>query len=502
MLNVIREGKRAIMLMSSFKKIAAIFIVVSAWAMDAGAADVQPQPETVFDLPANTPGLFVADPLQPPAMDNQIFHVDGFGNGVHVIVPDTNPAAHIYFPVDGRQPTTEEAVVWSCANVDNREHSPITEWYMKVFGVIPIGQAEGDQEIFVQAGWTDDPNHTAVKIIDMDGMDNDQRAAFISDFRKIASNLVGRELLYRILIEIRRYKDKDGVRVGVIGADVLKDTWQDLLIARNECRSTMIKWSNKGNYFNLGGRTIGFRSMNIMTTTVSALVGDNHPIRLLERESSIGLFHEMIHWFHWLRQPERFNQESAGYPIVFEEGLERLINLHETNINETLGGYFWGNLDGANSQDRWKVSAIPWLHESRNHKIFWVNFEEIRAILGAPTEEQYRAKVIKNEYHEDHYYYLNGDDLSENKYRVSLKKKIRFGHGDQAFYEDKNVIELVKAVSGADNENLIDQNLDQKNENNSREGLGNFLINVYNEDGFNAVMKSIVPCILIIPARF
>ena len=373
---------------------------------------------------------------------------------------------------------------------------------MKVFGVIPIGQAEGDQEIFVQAGWTDDPNHTAVKIIDMDGMDNDQRAAFISDFRKIASNLVGRELLYRILIEIRRYKDKDGVRVGVIGADVLKDTWQDLLIARNECRSTMIKWSNKGNYFNLGGRTIGFRSMNIMTTTVSALVGDNHPIRLLERESSIGLFHEMIHWFHWLRQPERFNQESAGYPIVFEEGLERLINLHETNINETLGGYFWGNLDGANSQDRWKVSAIPWLHESRNHKIFWVNFEEIRAILGAPTEEQYRAKVIKNEYHEDHYYYLNGDDLSENKYRVSLKKKIRFGHGDQAFYEDKNVIELVKAVSGADNENLIDQNLDQKNENNSREGLGNFLINVYNEDGFNAVMKSIVPCILIIPARF
>lgn len=42
----------------------------------------------------------------------------------------------IEFPIDGHQPTTPEAVEYSCANIDNRPDSPITEWYMKMFGVL------------------------------------------------------------------------------------------------------------------------------------------------------------------------------------------------------------------------------------------------------------------------------------------------------------------------------------------------------------------------------
>ena len=47
------------MLVSSFSKIAAIFMLVSVWAMDAGAAEMQPQPATVFDFEgvANIPGI-------------------------------------------------------------------------------------------------------------------------------------------------------------------------------------------------------------------------------------------------------------------------------------------------------------------------------------------------------------------------------------------------------------------------------------------------------------
>ena len=33
--------------------------------------------------------------------------------------------------MDEHQPTTEYVVKWSCANIDSREDSPITDWYMK-----------------------------------------------------------------------------------------------------------------------------------------------------------------------------------------------------------------------------------------------------------------------------------------------------------------------------------------------------------------------------------
>ena len=41
--------------------------------------------------------------------------------------PPQNAETNIYFPLDGHQPTTPEAVSWSCANIDNREDSPVTK---------------------------------------------------------------------------------------------------------------------------------------------------------------------------------------------------------------------------------------------------------------------------------------------------------------------------------------------------------------------------------------
>ncbi len=51
------------------------------------------------------------------------------------IQPDpTKDEVFIYFPVDGHQPTTEQAAHWSQANTDNDPNSPITKWYMRMFG--------------------------------------------------------------------------------------------------------------------------------------------------------------------------------------------------------------------------------------------------------------------------------------------------------------------------------------------------------------------------------
>jgi hypothetical protein len=111
---------------------------------------------------------------------------------------------NIYFPSNGRQPTTAEAIKWSCANIDNRENSPITEWYMQMFGVV----AYDGMENFITAGYKGE-EQVASKIIDASFNSIDMSFFFVEKFKDIAKNPIGRVLLYRILIEIRR-RDSNG----------------------------------------------------------------------------------------------------------------------------------------------------------------------------------------------------------------------------------------------------------------------------------------------------
>ncbi|MDR0556107.1 MAG: hypothetical protein LBG20_03860, partial [Holosporaceae bacterium] len=174
--------------MKILQKIAMIVMVVSlnVVAMDR-------QQSSVLDLPASTPGLQGESPYE------------GF---VHVIVPGTEAEkcfetrrifklpfislrekyvtlayknGYMCFPVDGHQPNTRQAALWSCANagthmtLEQRLASPVTEWYIERFKSIIKFQTSGEkQEVF----W--------------------------NMFREIASDPVGRILLYRLLIEIYR----------------------------------------------------------------------------------------------------------------------------------------------------------------------------------------------------------------------------------------------------------------------------------------------------------
>jgi hypothetical protein len=79
---------------------------------------------TLATLPGNTPhrvGENISGVHGATTANDQFTHVQ---------IPTPGGAAanvDIYFPIDGHQPTTPNAVVWSCANIDNRENSPITE---------------------------------------------------------------------------------------------------------------------------------------------------------------------------------------------------------------------------------------------------------------------------------------------------------------------------------------------------------------------------------------
>lgn len=415
----------------NFRKIAAVFAFAVAIIGNTVAA--------VLDLPANTPGL---------RHQHQNQNVNGVNTPcIHIIVPESqaeirqntddggfdaaiNSDGNIYFPTNGVQPTTEEAVILSCANVDNTPTSPVTNWYMQMFGVLE------HSGVFLEVGL--DKTNTAKKILSIDGLLSDdlhnelpkkyisQKDAFVKNFRKIASTAVGRTLLYRILIEIRRH-DSTVNKFGCVDSDV---TAPIAIERRNDCRHLIINWKSSGNSFNFANKVINF-GIQFPTRKPTTIGQENdlqqyHEIILYPRPDDVGLLHEMIHWYHFLRHTERFTIErNAGNGSINIHGkkADNAIYIH-------IGNYYWPTA----TEDRWKLSAMPWF--VINEEELAVGFEEIRTILG--------SKKVDVEG------YINGDDISENLYRSCDNQPLRFGHSGTAFYEDKSVIDKVKLA--CDNE--------------------------------------------------
>ena len=81
-------------------------VSVFGWNVEGTQAPAQ----TVFDLPNETPGL--------QQNGDSVLH-----DGIQCIQVNIN-GNDIYFPRDGHQPTTSEAVEYSCANIDNRKKIP------------------------------------------------------------------------------------------------------------------------------------------------------------------------------------------------------------------------------------------------------------------------------------------------------------------------------------------------------------------------------------------
>lgn len=412
-------------------------------------------PATHFDLPhdhnnpaLDTPGYqFTLDMNEVTrntlsGIANFQLVVDG-NRLVWIKIPQAIDTAHVFFPEDGHQPTTKEAVSWSCANIDNREDSPITEWYMQMFGVIPVNQ-EGS---FLKAGWSGQPNNSQpTKIIvfpiptgknsynhyqinngmieDPDRPDNkiSRMNFFQKQFRKIASTSVGRVLLYRLLIEIRRQvsdADTNGCLEKI--EPPLELPFGGIGI-RNMNRGVAI-CSGKTSYYSPTTNWICMRevrdvSKNPTVINQSALPIDgttDNGYTLIEQSESlphISLFHEMIHWYYYLRDPQRSNSEQECDNSVYEH---------------YLGEYYWGDLGYHNSC----LYRSGTRHDEERERVsfeYWSNFNEMRTILGS-------ARATAN--------YKEGDDLSENLYRTCVGFPLRFGHCICNFYEDFHVTHKV-----------------------------------------------------------
>ena len=366
-------------------------------------------------------------------------------------IGDPNPANehNIYFPADGSQPTTPDAVKYSCANV---EDEAITEWYMKMFGVIPINQVAINEAIAVNnlppppvvvcAGWRDGHLHiaqypqgvisfdasvdgTMVNDPNIPGVRISRRALFEREFRKIASTSVGRVLLYRILIEIRRQRVGKGVLETNMSIELLRgknltidDIYAhnfDLFPSRNICRSISINWQVNNKFsFRLSGH---IDISNTIAKKQTLIYNFDNRLAFISLEKSgldEDLFHEMCHWYHYLRDPSRFINDVQMIK-------DKICKINDGN---RIGSLFYGSkYDDAYL----KLASVAWCSINDTIRRLVVNFEEMRTILGSSPN-------CVN--------YLEGDDISENLYILINKYKngylypaIRFGHMDYCCVE-------------------------------------------------------------------
>ncbi len=394
-------------------------------------------------------------------------------------------SGNIYFPTNGVQPTTSEAIAYSCANVDNRENSPITEWYMKMFGVIDKnGGTSNNDNDYIHAGWSAHVIGIAIKtqrIIHFDTHFNgndlvkdpdtgdiiSRENFFIQKFRRIASTSVGRTLLYRLLIEIRRHQANNtgSLENGINPAH--------LLAHRNSSRSIEIRWGK----FLYGYTHISIENFIIQLPSIGKSDnGYNHIVKYAP-PLDVMLFHEMNHWYHHLRHPNRFAEESNCY------GIGRRLdgnptpgngNLGTVSANAAdLGAYYWqvllaGDPQLAISEEAWKNPL-----SIGGATVYRVPFEEMRNILGVPING------IANK--------LNGDEISENLYRMCIGVPLRYGYWQSptlssTCYEDSRVIDKVvkSCTSYKEHYNCIPISLGKVDYEwgnaSNQQGLGNFRI--------------------------
>lgn len=159
-----------------------------------------------------------------------------------------------------------------------------------------------------------------------------------------------------------------------------------------------------------------------------------------ESSIDISLFHEMTHWYHYLRNPKKFTEEADKNRFVIS------LQLHP------LWMCYWAGLTQNEERDpnRKDVSIL-----------YWTNLEELRTILGG-------TKTIENNV------YVEGDDLSENLYRMCIGAPIRFGHSNLGFYEDVKVANNVINALIENYENYIKGYIPPLTiMNTTRQGLGN-----------------------------
>ena len=356
-----------------------------------------------FHLPAGTPGRQEIFGTHNPYLAD----ING-ERCEHVIVPGTT--CELFFPIDGSQPSTPDAGEWSGARYTGNNNAAVTDWWIRVFGGDTAIELANRRRIpqrdnAITMGF--DSGRNAIHIIRAKGSLS-LKWQIWETFYDIASDPIGRVLLYRLFIEIRRI---DNTQSGCCEAGI------HTITGRNKLRSIEIKFDKGGFGFGKSGY-INFdpadKQINTMIFNPAngqiATANDGQFDTL-----AVGLFHEMLHWFHALRHLRRYDQSALTDPTIYRY----LLRSYYGDVSEL---YTWGP----------------------------INDEEIRTILGTPNyndlvqqplinreaflgEGRIPIPNLPDRFLPNTGRFLEGDDLSENTFRLSTHLRgrvchMRFGH--------------------------------------------------------------------------
>lgn len=290
------------------------------------------------------------------------------------------------------QPTTESLIKLSLAKSKSKQ---VTEWYTQKF---------------IDNIITFDSN-----------MDQNLQNCFLKNFKKIASNPVGRALLFRILIEVQKdNSNKKLKKISVIQYAKIGFNEEKSLLYFDEINTKPCVIQKQKHIFRQ------------TTYTLAEETTDN---------IDINIFHEMCHWFHALSNPER--KQIEGNYIENLDAQAKALKTTEDMKKLPIARYFWGNIDNFNAYADcyWKdkffgrdIATIEMDAQfSYHNKVGLISFEEVRTILGTNSK-------VDN--------YKEGDDLCENLYRRSKGLRIRWSHNayrinyseNKKYYPDKTVL--------------------------------------------------------------
>ena len=164
-------------------------------------------------------------------------------------------------------------------------------------------------------------------------------------------------------------------------------------IAYNDYNGTIcirFDWFDTNTDFQVVGKADG----NVYHIVTEGLDNDNKAFA----HSDVWLFHEMLHWYHFLHDRKTYDAYSDDDDNTLEK-----ITSHD------IGRIFYGKY-GSSDDGLKKNSAHQWLagidEEAK------ISFEEMRTILGGAVN----------------HVNTDGDELSENAYRIYARLPMRFGH--------------------------------------------------------------------------
>ena len=368
-----------------------------------------------FNLPEGTPGLQPGFGTPP-----------GVAAGEYVCVCIPNTKCRLYFPKDGSQPTTQDAGAWSGAKgVVPADNDAVTDWWVRVFGgrqAIGFSRDGGDPYFDPPMGFDEFGNPMHIFQFEQATSDSFRRQ-FWQTFRTIAADPVGRVLLYRLLIEIRRrdiITHRGCCEQGIANND--KNNEQ-----REKCCSISIFKGDKdeGCSYCFSRIVVGdkvTKPLVLKQCTVGGITSITTVPAL--RPLDVALFHEMIHWFHYLRNPVKACEEfiydtstsAFQYAMRCYYGDQTELKIWDCNINSEDIATILGSPNHSRQEHVDLMTCNTFLLE-RPIPLNPSNLMPICVTIGSVS--QYIPYTER---------YLNGDDLSENVYRCSRHFPMRWGH--------------------------------------------------------------------------